>query len=57
MGRKNLRSYLVIVPSMSDTSTRSVESQTKIRAVHAMVPEVESEKVIELGPGFRLSDF
>lgn len=47
----------MIVPSMSDTSTRSVDSHTKMRAVHAMVPEVDSEKVIEFGPGFRLSDF
>ena len=49
--------YFVIVPSISEITTRSVESQTKIRAVAATAPEVESEKVIELAPGRRFRDF
>ena len=49
--------YFVIVPSISEITTRSVESQTKIRAVAATAPEVESEKVIEFAPGRRFRDF
>ena len=33
----------------------SVDSHTNIRAVHAMTPEVESENVMTLAPGFKLS--
>jgi hypothetical protein len=42
---------------MSETTTRFVESHKKMRAVHAMTPEVESEKVMVFAPDFRLSDF
>lgn len=49
--------YLVIVPSISDITTRSVESHTKIRAVAAMAPEADNENVIAFAPGLRLSDF
>lgn len=42
---------------MSEITTRSVESQTKMRAVAATAPEADNENVIELGPGFKLSDF
>jgi len=45
------------VPSMSETTTRSVESHTKIRAVHAMTPEVDRENVMVFAPDFRLRDF
>lgn len=48
--------YLVIVPSISDMTITSVDSHTNIRAVHAMTPVVESENVIVLAPGFKLSD-
>ena len=50
-------SYLVMVPSMSDTTTESVCSQTNIRAVHAVAPVDEREKVMVFAPDFRLSDF
>ena len=49
--------HFVIVPSISDTTTKSVESHTKMRAIHAIAPEAEREKVMELAPAFRLSDF
>lgn len=47
----------MIVPSMSETTTRSVCSHTKILAVAATAPVAEREKVIVLGPGCRLSAF
>lgn len=47
----------MIVPSISEITTRSVESHTKIRAVHAMAPEVERENVIVLAPGLRFRAF
>jgi hypothetical protein len=47
----------VIVPSISDTTTRSVESHTNIRAVQAGTVELDNEKVIVLAPGLRLRDF
>lgn len=46
-----------MVPSMSEMSTMSVESQTKIRAVHAITPDVERENVIVFAPAFKLSAF
>lgn len=49
--------HFVIVPSISEITTKSVDSQTKIRAVHATAPEVDSEKVIVLAPGFKLRLF
>lgn len=49
--------HLVMVPSMSEITTKSVESHIKILAVQATAPLMECEKVIELGPGFRLRDF
>jgi len=42
---------------MSEMTTRSVESQTNIRAVAAIAPEADKEKVIALAPGLRLRDF
>lgn len=48
---------LVIVPSISETTTRSVDSQTKIRAVVADSPVADREKVIEFAPGFKFNDF
>lgn len=50
-------SDFVMVPSMSDTTTESEESQRKIRAVQAITPEAERENVIVLAPFFRLSCF
>jgi hypothetical protein len=49
--------HLVIVPSMSETTTRSVESHKKMRAVHAMTPVVDNENVIVLAPVFKSRDF
>lgn len=49
--------YLVIVPSISETTTWSVESQTNMRAAQPGAPVVESENVIVLAPGFRFNDF
>lgn len=49
--------YFVIVPSISEMSTLSVCSQTKMRAVHAMTPEADSENVIVFAPGFKSSVF
>lgn len=49
--------YFVMVPSMSDTTTKSVCSQTKIRAVHATTPVADSEKVMVFAPGLRSKDF
>lgn len=51
------RAHLVIVPSISETTTWSVESQTNMRAAHPGTPVVESENVIVFAPGFRFSDF
>jgi hypothetical protein len=48
---------LVIVPSISETTTRSVDSQTKIRAVVADAPVADKEKVIEFAPGLKFNDF
>lgn len=42
---------------MSEMSTRSVDSHTNIRAVAAIAPEADKEKVIEFRPGLRLRDF
>lgn len=50
-------SDLVIVPSISETTIWSVASQTNMRAVQVAAPVAEIEKVIELGPFFRLSCF
>lgn len=50
-------SDLVIVPSMSDTTIWSAESQTNSRAVQAATPVAEREKVIVLAPGFKSKDF
>jgi len=47
----------VIVPSISDTTTRSVESHTNIRAVHAGTVELDKENVMVLAPDLRLRDF
>lgn len=47
----------MIVPSISDMSTRSVESHTNIRAEHAIAPVVERVNVMVLAPGFRFNDF
>lgn len=49
--------YLVIVPSISETTTKSVESHTKILAVQTIAPVIEREKVILLAPGFRFNVF
>lgn len=49
--------HLVIVPSMSEMTTWSVESQTNMRAAHPGTPVVESENVIVFAPGFKFSDF
>lgn len=49
--------YLVIVPSISDTTTKSVDCHTKMRAVHAMTPEADSENVMVLAPDFKFNDF
>lgn len=51
------KNNFVIVPSISEMTTRSVESQTNIRAVAAIAPEADKEKVIALAPGRRLRDF
>lgn len=50
----SLLSYFVIVPSISDMTTRSSSSQRKIRAVHDATPEYEeeTEKIILLAPCF-----
>ena len=42
---------------MSETTTRSVCSHTKILAVAATAPVAEREKVMVLGPGCRLRAF
>lgn len=49
--------HLVIVPSISETTTWSVESQTNMRDAHPGAPVVESENVIVFAPGFRFRDF
>lgn len=49
--------YLVIVPSISDTTTESVDSQRKMLAVHAVSPESERENVMEFFPGFKSNCF
>lgn len=51
-----MSAYLVIVPSMSDITTWSDESQRKILAVQ-VTTLAEREKVIEFGPFLRLSCF
>lgn len=47
----------MMVPSMSEMTIESVESQTKIRAVHAAAPDAESEKVMLFDPTLRSSAF
>lgn len=47
----------MIVPSISEITTRSFESQTNIRAVAAIAPEADKEKVMAFAPGLRLRDF
>ena len=42
---------------MSEITTRSVESQTKMRAVVADTPVADKENVIEFAPGFKFNDF
>lgn len=49
--------YFVIVPSMSEITIESVDSQTNIRAVHATTPDADKENVILLAPGFSSSFF
>jgi hypothetical protein len=49
--------YFVIVPSISDMTTISFESHTKIRAVQAITPVVDNENVMVFAPGFKLSAF
>ena len=52
-----MQTNLVIVPSISETTTKSVESHTKILAVQTIAPVTEREKVILLAPGFRFNVF
>lgn len=47
----------MIVPSMSETTTWSVDSQRNIRAVHATAPDAEREKVIVFEPALRSNAF
>ena len=42
---------------MSETTTRSVDSQTKMRAVVADSPVADKEKVIEFAPDFKFNNF
>ena len=46
----------VIVPSISDTTTESVWSQTNILAVHAVALVDERENVTVFAPGLRFRD-
>lgn len=50
--RTDGETHFVMVPSMSEMTTRSVWFHMKMRAVHAIAPVAESENVIELAPGF-----
>jgi hypothetical protein len=54
---RKFTTYLVIVPSMSEMTIKSVESQTKMRAVHATAPEADKLKVILFGPDLSSSAF
>ena len=51
------KTYFVIVPSISETTTEAVSSHRKILAVQAASPEAERENVMVFIPGFRLSCF
>ena len=46
-----------MVPSISETTTLSVLSHTKMRAVQAMAPDAEREKVILFAPDLRFRFF
>src|ERR1700678_2782112 len=51
--KQKIEPHLVMVPSISETTTRSVESQTNIRAVAATAPVADRENVIVFAPGRR----
>ena len=55
--RERNDAYFVIVPSISEMTTLSVCSQTKMRAVQAMTPEADNENVIEFAPDLRFNVF
>lgn len=46
-----------MVPSISETTTLSELSHTKMRAVQAITPDADSENVILFGPLLRLRFF
>lgn len=56
MGRMRI-AYFVIVPSISEITTESVQSHTNNRAVHATAPVADKEKVMLFAPGLRSRDF